>query len=130
MAARMPVVTSLPRIMRYLDSVSSEGSQCPHCGADGRTIHRFVCEDGTTRGAMSGCVKLYPISPLAREAMTLDRKIKGYVKRGLNLASWDQDKATALGEFYAGFITEAQALAAIRGANTRASIYRTRRGWR
>lgn len=56
-------VGSLPRIVRFLEPVDAPGSQCPHCGAEGRYIERFVVEDGRTLGAMRGwrpCRRLRP----------------------------------------------------------------------
>lgn len=40
---------------------------CPHCGAGGRYVFTFLCEDGTRRGAMKGCIQLFPRSVAAVE---------------------------------------------------------------
>lgn len=60
---------ALPRIVKFLgtdDCGEGGGTSCPHCGASGRYIIRFRVEDGRTLGAMRGCVKLFPVSELAR----------------------------------------------------------------
>ena len=52
----------LPRVIEVLEVIDcgpGPSASCPHCGADGRYITRFRCDDGTTRGAMSGCFKLF-----------------------------------------------------------------------
>lgn len=63
-----PHAQTLPRIVRFLGTDDcGPGATCPHCGATGRWIVRFQVEDGRTLGAMRGCVKLYPVSDLARQ---------------------------------------------------------------
>jgi len=82
-------VASLPRIVRFLETVECDA--CPHCGANGRWVHRFVVEDGRTLGAMSGCIKLFPISPIASEAMRLDKKAREYAALGWKLNRFDTE---------------------------------------
>lgn len=62
-------VASLPRITRFegTDDCGPGGASCPHCGATGRWVIRFRVEDGRTLGAMRGCVKLFPVTELARQ---------------------------------------------------------------
>jgi len=58
-------VASLPGVLAVIgvdDRGPSDGTgsaNCPHCGASGRYVIRFVCDDGTTRAAMRGCFKLF-----------------------------------------------------------------------
>lgn len=59
----------LPRIVRFLgtdDHGPGGSTSCPHCGATGRYVIRFQVEDGRELGAMRGCVKLFPVTELAR----------------------------------------------------------------
>jgi hypothetical protein len=61
---------SLPRIVRFLgvdDHGPGGSASCPHCGATGRYVIRFQVEDGRQLGAMRGCVKLFPVTELARQ---------------------------------------------------------------
>ncbi len=44
-------------------------TRCPHCGAEGRYIHSFLCDDGRIHAAMSGCIKLYPYKPTTMSKM-------------------------------------------------------------
>jgi hypothetical protein len=60
-------------VIERTDAGEGGGACCPHCGAQGRYIFRFVCDDGVTRGAMAGCFKLFrradgPIADLTRRA--------------------------------------------------------------
>lgn len=58
-----PARETLPRIVAVLgrsDSGEYGAATCPHCGAAGRYVYTFQCDDGTTRGAMAGCLKLFP----------------------------------------------------------------------
>jgi hypothetical protein len=101
----MPIDPSLPRITRYMgcdDSGEFGNANCPHCGAEGRYVHRFKCEDGSYRGAMSGCIELFQWSPTA----LLDRKLTEKA-RERKLNKNEQRVRFALDEFYAGRMPEA-----------------------
>lgn len=56
------------------------GTCCPHCGAEGRLVHYFLCDDGKIHAAMSGCIKLFP-------------ELKSYLATMANLL---QDKKTEI----------------------------------
>lgn len=110
-------VLSLPRIVRFLETLDAPGSACPHCGAGGRYIHRFQAEDGRTLAAMSGCVKLFPASPIAHEELRLREKEKKYRERGYSgLNKADTEALRAIESFYAGGMDERVALAIVRSA--------------
>ena len=76
------------------------GTRCPHCGAEGRYVHYFLCNDGKIHAAMSGCIKLFPHKPTTMSKMAElalgkqqdifdeNRKSSGSVPR--KLASWFQ----------------------------------------
>lgn len=60
----------LPRIVKFLgidDHGPGGSTSCPHCGATGRYVIRFQVEDGRQLGAMRGCIKLFPVTELARQ---------------------------------------------------------------
>lgn len=63
---------------------------CPHCGADGRYVFYFVCVDGSRRGAMSGCLKLFPqsASPTARLVSEAFKREREAAVNHSKLASW------------------------------------------
>ncbi len=99
---------SLPRITRYL-GMSDGGpcdpdfsAECPHCGAGGRYVHHFECEDGTTRGAMSGCVELFEMTPVAKLHKRLTEKARDAARDKRTLNKLEQRVMFALDEFYAG----------------------------
>jgi hypothetical protein len=104
----------LPRIIAILgrtDAGEYGAATCPHCGADGRYITTFVCEDGKTRGAMSGCIKLFPISPLANIHAKLLVKAQANERKGWKrFSSFDQPKMDAIEAVMAGTMTEDQAI--------------------
>lgn len=107
---------ALPRIIRFLETDDSPDSSCPHCGATGRYIHRFVVEDGRTLAAMSGCAKLFPCSQVAHEEARLRKKETERKKRGWQLGRADRDALDACDRFFAGQIDERMALATINSA--------------
>jgi len=84
----------------------SEGygsNTCPHCGAEGRYIIRFLCEDGAERGAMKGCFQLFPGSStrtakLVQEAYERERAA---TEKKAKLASWWADMLAEVAEFRA-----------------------------
>lgn len=136
---KITATTTLPKITRFLgttDHGPCEGEPsaiCPHCGSGGRYIHAFECEDGTTRGAMSGCVQLFPVSPIAKEDMRLNERLTDLKKRfgsTASLNSWDSRIRTTIDAFYAGQLTEMQAMQRIQIENRAKQAYRQKKGWR
>lgn len=123
-------IARLPRIVRFFESTRSEGASCPHCGAAGAVVHHFQVEDGRRLGAMSGCVQLFPVSPVAREDLRLRKKADDYARRDWKLPSWDEEQRVAIERFYAGEIDERHALADVAFAKGKAANYRRRRGFR
>lgn len=122
----------LPRIVRF-DGVT-EGSEfgdmtCPHCGALGRVVHHFLCEDGKRRGAMAGCIQLFPVSEIAREHKKITEKIRK-LKPGRNPARWDSKKLDAIERYYQGKLTEGQCLAWIEDENRKRDDWMRSKGWR
>lgn len=97
---------SLPRIVRFLGTDDSPGAACPHCGAEGRWVHRFEVEGGRTLGAMSGCVKLFPIAPVALVALELDARVRDYHKRGWQISGWLAQALNEVDAYYRGERTE------------------------
>lgn len=76
---------------------------CPHCGAEGRYVWYFICADGSRRGAMRGCLQLFPkaagssrYAKLIQEAFDRQAKAKEEKK---NLASWWREMVEAAEEF-------------------------------
>lgn len=105
---------ALPRIIAITgrtDAGEYGATTCPHCGAQGRYITSFVCEDGKTRGAMSGCIKLFPISPLAKIHADLLVKSAANVRKGWKpFSGFDQPKMDAIQAVMAGTMTEDEAV--------------------
>lgn len=118
----MTTKTDLPKIIAIkgtFDSGEYGATVCPHCDAKGRYVTTFVCEDGTTRGAMAGCIKLFPISKLAAEQQKILARQKDREAKGWKLASWDVKKLEAIEAVIAGSMTEAAALEVVRAENFR-----------
>jgi hypothetical protein len=120
----------LPRIIRF-DGRSDAGeygaATCPHCGADGRYVWSFLCEDGTRRGAMAGCIRLFPVSAVADEHRKIMERQADREKKGRNLASWDVAKLAAIEAFHAGETTEGDALRTIETQNAKRTAWMNRR---
>lgn len=124
----MNAAQSLPRIVRFHGTSHSGPGEavCPHCGARGSVVHSFEVEDGRLMGAMSGCVKLFPVSPIAREHMRIQKKLDDQRKRGLRvgLNRWDGAALKAIEDFYAGTLTEQDAVRRIESERKSAAAWR------
>ena len=129
-AARVPAPV-FPRIIRFRGTDDAPGSNCPHCGAEGRWIINFTVEgpDGkpVNRAAMRGCVKLFPVSRIALEELRLQDKAARYAKQGWSLNRGDAHALAQIEAFYAGTVDERQALAIVDTAKA-ANMFRARRG--
>ncbi len=116
-------VTSLPRITRFLGIDDCEGASCPHCGATGRYIIRFQVEDGRHLGAMRGCIKLFPVTELAREHEYFVTKKARYAKQQprWNLSARDTEALQWLENAIEGRADPRQAIAIAQTARRIAS---------
>lgn len=106
-------ISTLPRILAF-DGVTDAGeygaTTCPHCDAKGRYIYWFITEAGERKGAMAGCIKLYPTSPLADAHKSVLDKVRS--DKALN--GWDTKILEAIEATAAGTITIDQAEAAVK----------------
>lgn len=121
--------TTLPKIIRFEgkhDSGEYGAATCPHCGADGRYVWTFTCDDGKRHGAMSGCIKLFPVSPLAEEHKKIIERKADRDKKGQTLASWDIAKLDAIDKVAAGEMHEGAAMLIVRSENARRSAWMDR----
>lgn len=124
---------TLPRIVRFDgcdDSGEYGNATCPHCGAKGRYVYRFRCEDGVERGAMAGCIQLFPVASIAREHQRIIERQSDRAKRGGKLAGWDEAKLAAIQSFYDGAATEGDTLRTIERENARRQAWMDRKGYR
>jgi hypothetical protein len=123
-------IQGLPRIIEYLNMTDAgpcdDGPTdiCPHCGSDGRYVHYFKCDDGTTRGAMSGCVKLFPVSQVVAEDMKLQDKARELKGKGWKLNSWQTKIGEAIQAFYRGEVDEAETMKVITRQKNAMAQYR------
>ena len=123
-----PVAQPHPRIIRVLGVDDCPGATCPHCGAEGRYIHRVQLVDGRTIAAMSGCIKLFPVSPVADVHLKLTKKAIEYANKGWGLNRWDTKSLEAIEAFYAGSISEQEAMARVTAERRAAAgVRRARR---
>lgn len=122
MIAQVKPTQTLPEIiaitgMRDFGPSDGEGStNCPHCGARGRYVWSFICADGSRRGAMRGCIQLFPqavgssrYAKLIQEAF--DRRGKA-AEEGKKLASWWQEMIDAAEAFGAAQLPDHPAIEA------------------
>lgn len=100
--ANLPSVPAVLGVQDFGPCDGGEGSAtCPHCGAQGRYVISFLCDDGTKRGAMSGCFDLFRgadtrTSKLVCEAFSRARDAS---KEGKKAASWWREIAAEADEF-------------------------------
>ena len=132
----MAVKTDLPMIVRFTDMYDGgpcdDGATatCPHCGSDGRYIFFFECEDGTERGAMRGCLKLFPVSKIAeidRKLIEKEAELAKKYGREAHLNSWQTAQREAIDAFYAGSISQEEALRTIDREQRKMVEYRARK---
>lgn len=96
---------TLPRIVAVLDCIDhgpcdpEPTATCPHCGADGRYVYHFLCEDGTTRGAMKGCIQLFPRTAASYEC---EKALAKFNNKKAHVSKWDERVLKALEQFRAG----------------------------
>jgi len=125
----MALKETLPTII-YIEAKHDFGeggaTNCPHCGAKGRYVYRFRCDDGTTREAMSGCIRLFSWSSLVSE----HQRIIDKETSGRKLASWDREMLDAIEQCARGDIPEWQALNIIGGAKRDRTRWMISRGYR
>ncbi len=107
----MSTAAKLPAVLAYIgmtDCGPCDGEMsgtCPHCGAGGRYIFTFLCDDGTKRSAMRGCAQLFPGSgsrsaKLVQEAFS--RKAAA-IEAKKKLASWWADILQEVDAFHAAW---------------------------
>lgn len=130
----MPIITSLPRIVRFIDKHDSGeygNDTCAHCGALGRYQFTFLCDDGKKHAAMAGCIKLFPVAPIAKvHAKLLDKLLSLRQRFGpdAHLNKWDQAKRDAIEDFYDGDKTEDEAMRIIHDQDLAAKDWRRKKG--
>lgn len=127
------IYSDLPKIIIVLgvtDHGPCDGGAsaiCPHCGAEGRYVYVFKCADGSTRGAMKGCLAKFPRHAFAIESARILEKEQDYKKRGWSLPTWDIAIKDAIWAFADGQISESAAIARVRAAQEARQRYRQRR---
>lgn len=120
---------SLPKIVRFISVADGgEGAECPHCGARGRYVHRFELETGVIAGAMSGCVQLFPIAPIALVEQRLALRAQRYAKNGWSVTKADQEIMGIVGTFRAGEVDQSEALRRIANIERRVAMHRRAKG--
>lgn len=123
----------LPKVV-MIDHVEDAGefggTNCPHCGAEGRYIYWFTCEDGTQRGAMKGCFGHFPKHQFVQYHERIMDKQKENAKKGWKIASWDAETLDAIEKFVAGQMTEQAAWDVIRQADSNKKAWMKRKGFR
>jgi hypothetical protein len=125
----MKTTEALPKIIAIV-GIEDHGpcdpeptASCPHCGADGRYIYHFICEDGSHRGAMAGCLKLFPKHQFAEKVQGVFKKSLEARKSGRRLASWDEDVLKATEMLESGAIQQREWEARLSGAFYRRAAY-------
>ena len=122
-------IQDYPKIIAFTGSYDSGeygNATCSHCGAKGRYYRTFVCDDGTARSAMSGCITLFPMSPLAKE----HSKVLDKVRSGRKLNNWDNKKLEAIEAVIAGTMSPEQALGVVYEQNRRRQEWLGKKGYR
>lgn len=79
---------SFPKLVAVIDYYESD--TCPHCGAGGKHVFKFMCDDGSVRAAMRGCLKLYKPGPDARLVQEAFKRILAG-----STASWWREMVSA-----------------------------------
>ncbi len=131
-AERVNPYANLPRVVQIID-LEDHGefgaASCPHCGAEGRYIYRFICEGSPDeiRGAMKGCFAHFPKHPFVAKDQAIREKERECARTGRQLASWDIEIRDAITAYVNGTISETQATQRIRTAEYGRDCYLRRR---
>lgn len=104
MSAQLPAILAILGKEDHGPSDGAGSARCPHCGAAGRYVWRFLAVDGRKGGAMAGCLKLFPkahgqVARLTEEAF--DRCAKAAFERKTP-ATWWADITAAVGALESG----------------------------
>ena len=130
MKRALPAIVAVLGVDDYGPCEGSLGSaSCPHCGAQGRYVVRFMCEDGSRRGAMRGCIQLFPRSPIARLTQAAYEHAGDARRSGTRLATWWADIIAAVGAFEKDRDLEALRFAVLRADGSRRT-WLACKGWR
>lgn len=128
---------NLPKVIEVLaldDAGEGGAAICPHCGAVGRYVYHFRCDDGTERGAMRGCFSKFPQHPFAKRLAAILAKEQEQAKRESwnrhELPLWDIEVRDAVRAYTNGTMTEQEAEDAIRAADRRKHQWMKSRGYR
>lgn len=124
----------LPKLLVLLgrhDSGEYGNAACPHCGALGRYVYSFLCEDGQRYGAMSGCIKLFPkadpwLYSIIEKAFDKEQDAKDNKTK---LASWWTEMIEAVNEVSNGKITVEEMRSRVRSAESRRQAWLTKNGY-
>lgn len=133
-SAKLPAVVAVLGVKDHGPCEDGEGSaRCPHCGAAGRYVITFICEDGSRRGAMRGCFQLFPASnsPVARlvqEAFERQRDAAS-ARPARALASWWREMVEAADRLERGIDAVEAFRAAVNGAEGRRQAWLRRNGY-
>lgn len=120
----------LPRIVQFIERTDSGeygNDTCAHCGALGRYQFTFLGDDGRRHKAMAGCIRKFPVSPIAEHHSKLIAKKADQERLDRKLNGWDTKKLEAIEQFYAGEIDEMTALSVIREQNRQATAWRAQK---
>lgn len=126
------MVAALPKIVKFLgtdDHGPGGSTSCPHCGATGRYVIRFQVEDGRQLGAMRGCIKLFPVTDLAREHEYFVAKKTRYAKQQppWNLNARDAEALRWIEDAIEGHADPRQAISIAQAARSIAATAARRR---
>ena len=119
--ANMPRITFLKSMKDYGEYGAAE---CPHCGAKGRYVYEFICDDGSNRGAMRICFSRWPQHYFVREQLRIEEKSSRFEAQGWGrLSEWDTAPLEAIQKFARGEITEAEAEKIVDAASQKRAAY-------
>lgn len=132
-ATSINIYANLPKIVFMLsveDGGPDGGTYCPHCGAEGRYIYNFVCEDGSTYGAMKGCLSKFPMHPFAKLHGEIMGKELEFRRKGWSLPRWDAQVKEAIEKYADNLLSESDVQKAINSAQAAKNAYMKRKGYR
>lgn len=124
-------VSTFPKVIAVLsvtDAGPGGGATCPHCGAEGRYVNWFLCDDGKKRGAMAGCFELFPKAHGRVAALTAEafRRVGDANATGQRVAGWWLDIIAATDRLAAGDIDTDTHSANVLAAEGRRQAYLSR----
>ena len=128
--ARLTGVERVKKDETYHDDRPRFLLYCPHCGARGKKIYWFVTEEGQTGGAMSGCIKLFPVGEYFNAYQKAVDNMIRFEKNGWNPSRFDLDTTNGIDLYFDGKLSKERLDSGLRDIYNERQAYLEKMGYK